>query len=336
MSRWEIVTASAGDLERVRPLLEGAAQKPFRYLAGRGEADLAAFWLHELAALAQDGAGEVLVAEAGGRALGLAASAPLPWDSQVLERRMAAIRCLVVDPAAPGRRDLGAALLRRAEAGARERAAEFLLCKAGADDPLLIHLLEDHGFRLMDTLLDYVFDFRQTPLSAIPRPPLPAGFALRSAAAADEEALAGVARAAFGEHFGRFHADERISREQATRVYEEWIRSCCRGYGDWILAAEKEGRLAGYAVWKRPSAAEQRYGLNVGHYSIGAVHPDFAGCGLFVALTYEGMRALESAAGVLEGPTHLNNRAVQRGYARLHWRVAGARHSFHKWLDRGA
>jgi hypothetical protein len=44
------------------------------------------------------------------------------------------------------------------------------------------------------------------------------------------------------------------------------------------------------------------------------------------------MEKLRSSADWIEGPTHIGNHAVQRGYLRLGWRIAGAQHSFHKWL----
>jgi hypothetical protein len=34
----------------------------------------------------------------------------------------------------------------------------------------------------------------------------------------------------------------------------------------------------------------------------------------------------------LEGPTHIDNHAVQRGLEKLGWKRAGTQTSFHKWL----
>jgi hypothetical protein len=62
------------------------------------------------------------------------------------------------------------------------------------------------------------------------------------------------------------------------------------------------------------------------------VHPDFFGRRLFTALTREGVEQLRSSSDWIEAPTHIDNRAAQRGFLRLGWRIVGAQHSFHKWL----
>ena len=201
------------------------------------------------------------------------------------------------------------------------------------DDVLTIHTLEKQGFLLMDTNLDYVYDYRRTPTDAIPRPQLPDGAHIRAARDDEIEELLSVAQASFQNHFGRFHADERISEEQALRVYREWIRSSCQGYADLITVAEVEGKVAGYSVWKNPSRLERNLRTRVGHFSIGAVHPEYHGRGLFTALTFAGMESLEGIVDSIEGPTHINNYPVQRAYDRLHWLLRDARHAFHRWVE---
>jgi hypothetical protein len=116
------------------------------------------------------------------------------------------------------------------------------------------------------------------------------------------------------------------------QMYEEWIKSSIDGYADWIIVAEYESRIAGYSVWKKPSPLEQEHGVRVGHYSIGAVHPDYFGKGVFSSVTFTGMGLFEGIADCIDGPTHINNYPVQQGYSKLSWKIRDAQHSFHKWL----
>jgi ribosomal protein S18 acetylase RimI-like enzyme len=212
-----------------------------------------------------------------------------------------------------------------------DRDGDFVLCKAIPSDTAIIHALESNGFLLMDTLLNFVFDCRARG-SNCHRQQIPESFELRLATTSDTEPLAEVAHSSFTGHFGRFHADPRIGRDAAARIYEEWIRSCVNGWADWIVVAIHDGRIAGYSAWKKPSALDAQHGIRLGHYSIGAVHPDFFGRGLFTALTRAGMEQVCSSADWIEAPTHVDNQAVQRGFLRLDWRIAGTQHSFHKWL----
>jgi hypothetical protein len=181
-------------------------------------------------------------------------------------------------------------------------------------------------------MLDYAYDPHRDPFETVPRPELFPGCTTRLATADDREALMRVSENAFGGHFGRFHSDPRLPRDVSTRVYREWLRSSCEGYADYVVVAEVEGRVVGYTVWKDPSPREKRFGVRIGHYSIGAVHHDFAGRGLFGALTHAGMALLHGAVDRLGGPTHVNNYPVQRGFARLRWRVGNAHHTLHRWL----
>jgi hypothetical protein len=316
-------------------MLSGHPSRPYRFLPGLPGDGVTGWWLDDFRSAAADPAGAVFAALDGGRPVAAAALAPLPWESDLLGRRMAVIRQLVLPPGRPHPTALADALLRQVEEFTAGQGAEFLLCKPYTSDIAAIHALERRGFWLMDTLLECVVDVRNSPALAAPEP-LPPGLRLRLATAADAEPLREVARRSFREHFGRFHADDRIPAGMSLRVYEEWIVSCVRGWADWVVMAECDGRPAGYSAWKRPSAAEKTHGLPIGHYSIGAVDPDFFGRGVFSAITREGMRLFPGVADWVEGPTHLSNVPVQRGYLRLGWKLADARHSFHKWLGEEA
>jgi RimJ/RimL family protein N-acetyltransferase len=318
------------ELDVVRPLLAQSPHAPLRFLARDIPGEVAAHWFDEIAGWVRSGDGEVFVAEEGGRLAGMAVYSALPWDAALFRQPMGAIRYVVLDASAPA--SLCDGLVAAVESWARAREVVFLLGRAHTDDIPLIHAMERNGFLLMDTLLDYVYDMRRQPLTSIVAPSVPAGFSIGLASERDLDRLTHVARAAFVRHFGRYNADPRITPAQSMQVYEEWVRSSVRGYADWIVIAECDGAIAGYSIWRRPSAAESALGVRVGHYSIAGVHPDFGGRGLFGVLTHAGMELLQGIADCVEGPTHVNNYPVQRGYARLSWHIADARHSFHKWL----
>ena len=67
-----------------------------------------------------------------------------------------------------------------------------------------------------------------------------------------------------------------------------------------------------------------------------AIDPAFAGMGLFKHLVRDGVRRLAPFVDSIEGLTHVNNRPVQRGYARLGWDLADGRHALHLWLEDAA
>ena len=307
------------------------ASFPFARILNASPEQIEARWLDEMReSLAVEATIAVRV-ESGAKVCAFAVCAPLPWESALLGKSMWAIRHIGIDASFNDRNSVARDLIAEINRHAKTRDADFLLCKTSALDLATIHALESNGFLLMDTLLDFVYDCRSASARTNEKA-LSAGIVVRLAMGADAEALAKTARASFAEHFGRFHADPRIGRTTATQIYEEWIRSCVNGWADWVFVATHEENIAGYSAWKKISALDGKHGLRLAHYNIGCVHPAFFGRGIFTALTRAGMNELCPSADWIDGPTHVENLAVQRGYLRLGWQIAGARHSFHKWL----
>jgi len=317
--------------DELRPLLEGALFKPRRFLTDVPAERLCDWWQEEVATALTSPGGSAFLAEVAGRPAGFAVLGDLPWESAILGKKMAAVKHVAAREGEEAAQVLGA-LIREGLRHARDGGYEFVLCKTYTDDAVTIHTLEKQGFLLADTLLGFVLDLRDAPAAAQAAPPLPGGMALRLAGEPDRAGLVEVAGKAFAAHFGRFHSDPRIGPERGRTIYKRWIESCLDGWADWIVVAETSGRIAGYSAWKRPSEAETRHQLGLGHYSIGAIDPDFIGRGLFSALTRRGAELLSGLATRIEGPTHVNNGPVQRGFINLGWRIEEATHSFHKWL----
>jgi ribosomal protein S18 acetylase RimI-like enzyme len=315
------------DLERLRDF----ASLSFNNILKCSREQVESRWMDEIAELLSNERAGGLIAEMGATTCGFAIWALLPWESALLGKSMWAIKHIGVASRARDRGFIATKLVAEIVHRAGALDAAFLLCKTTPADTGIIHALESHGFFLMDTVLNFIFDFRAKSEKQ-DAPHAPEGFVLRLATSSDIELLVETARASFAEHFGRFHADPRIGHAAATTIYEEWIRSCANGWADWIVVAMHGDRIAGYSAWKKPAALDQRHGIRLGHISIAGVHPDFFGRGIFGALTREGMERLRSSADWIEGPTHIDNRAVQRGWLRLGWQIAGAQHSFHKWL----
>jgi GNAT superfamily N-acetyltransferase len=322
--------AQSSEISVVCPVLKQSQFLPRRYLARLPMERLHQCWQDELAdAMTEESA--MFVADASGRTAGFCLVGTLPWESGILGKRMAAIKHIAASPGEHAAR-VSAGLVERAVAHARKTGYEFLSCKAHTNDMAVVHALERAGFLLVDTLLDFVVDL-SLPEALRPPPVLAAGTTLRIADPSDRDELVSVASSSFATHSGRFQSDPRIEPDRGREIYEQWIQACLDGWADWVVVADVDGRIAGYSAWKRPSDPETRHRIGLGHYSIGAVHPDFAGRGIFRALTHRGTTMLAGLATAIEGPTQVNNHLVQKAYQTLGWRVADARHSFHRWLD---
>jgi hypothetical protein len=330
----EIIPFSIGGLHEAAPLLAASSYPPLRYLAKELGKNLTDFWSASILELLQDPTSRGFLAVQADKLMGMLISSGNPWETNMLGRKTATIHVFLVDNSIPNRNQVARSILNFALQAASKDGIQFMVGKTYANDPTTIHALESGGFLLMDTVMDCYYDYRRLPLEKIPHPTLENGITLRIAASSDRDELALVAGMAFQEHFGRFHADERIGRQVATQIYEQWMRSSLDGYADWIHLAMSGEKIIGFSIWKLPSIAEKQLKVRVGHYSIAGIHPDYHGKGLFTALTYAGMQSLQGLVDIIEGPTHVNNYGVQRGYSTLGWRVCSdARHTFHKWME---
>ena len=316
---------------KVEPAIDGLLNnspfKPYRYIGEDSDGRINRYWLHIL-----KNNSENIVMISHGNTVGVINFSALPWDSKVFDIHMASINFMVFDQNQKNIFSNAKKLLNYAIKQLKKRGFTFLLSKIHSDNIVNIHLLEESGFLLVDTQLDYVMDFRTTQFDTLLEPQIPEDCIVRFARPEDEPELVALANVAFRKHFGRYHSDIRISRDQATAFYVEWMRSSLNGYADHFILAEIDGRIAGLSVWRNPTELELTLPAKVGHYSIGAVHPDFSGKNIFTALTYEGMKILRLKVDIIEGPTHINNHPVQRGYSRLKWKILDARHSFHLWI----
>jgi hypothetical protein len=324
---------------RLSPLSRDNAEKaarlatyPFSSLLGLDQSQIQSRWLEEIGdVLDQPGSGGLLLEDAE-VAMGIVAWSLLPWESKILGKQMSTLRVLSVDQQYSHREMYFDCLLKAALESGSQNGSQFLLCKTSDRDGHKASALAKNGFELMDTLVDFVCALAKEPSPGLQQKSVPGGFELRLATVTDTDSLAEIAQASFANHFGRFHSDPRIGREQATCIYEEWIQSCVSGWADWTILAVKDARIAGYSAWKKPSSLDLRHNIRLGHYSIAGIHPDFFGKGLFTTLTQTGMEMMHGHALWLEGPTHIDNHPVQRAYEKLGWNRVGTQSAFHKWL----
>jgi dTDP-4-amino-4,6-dideoxy-D-galactose acyltransferase len=317
-------------MEDLKQALPRFAHKPLAHLPYLKRDQVEAYWLEEIARDVADESSIAFVSRTSERINGLILCDNSEWDTKVVGRRMAVIKHIAEADDARGP-DVLDALLDEVIRHAVQRGIECLTCKVQPLHFAAIHALERHGFLLMDTLLDFLFDSSRTPLESISVPKRMDGLRVRLAKSEDLAEVLALTQKAFATHFGRYHSDPQLPPGTGAKVYDQWMRSSFEGWADWILVAEVDKRIAGYAVWKKASPLEVKHSVDIAHCNLAGIHPDFFGQGLFTALILEGMRLLQSSH--LDGPSHISNYPVHQGWVKLGWKITGARHSFHKWLQ---
>lgn len=318
----------AGAVTELQELLPRLSNAPLAHLVHVTRPQTRAYWLDEIRRDLADPSTSAWIARAGAHIDGLLLYMDAPWDTKVVGEKVGTLRHFGT---ASGRGSLDE-LLETALQHAGGRGVQCLTCKVQASEIDTIHSLEKQGFLLMDSLLDFVFDFSARVAEGNTTAPLESGAMIRIAEPEDIAGVVVVAEKAFAHYFGRYQADPNITHEAATNFYREWVQSSFHGWADWILVAEIEQQIVGFGIWKNASELEARHLLGVAHYNLAGIHPDFSGRGLYSALAAEGMQRAQQFARHLIGPVHVSNYPVHRALSRLGWKTRAARHSLHKWL----
>jgi ribosomal protein S18 acetylase RimI-like enzyme len=322
-------STALGDLREALPQF---AHLPLAHLHDLSPERRRAYWLDEITQSLANESSIAFVSIVSGTINGFIVYNDAPWDTEITGRRIGTVEHIAVAAGDDSGTEILQQLLGALTRSLADRETQCVVCKVHSNELPAIHALEQRGFLLMDTLLDFVFDFSRTPIEEINPPRQDEQLKIRRAKPADLSALMAINDKAFTGYFGRYHADPQMPPGTATKIYAQWVRSAFQGWADWILVAEVDGRIAGYGLWRKPLEIEAKNSLGVAHYDLAAVDPEFLGRGLWTALMFDGMGIARNYAQFIVGPVHVCNYPVQHTLQKLGWRVSGTRHSFHNWL----
>ena len=323
VSSLEIVEAK----NAVRELVEGWRYSPIDILRQHGVYPAYQHWERETElTLADQGSFFLALRDKSGLLQAGVLFEHARWEEMLLGMQMGTIKHVFVKEGSNINSQKLGKFLRVAVEKSKNQGCRFLSIKLSTQNVLATHSVENLGFRLMDTVLDFVVDLQDFALEVMPNT------TTEQAGTADLVELVDLMDLSFANHFGRFNSDPKL-REHASSIYRAWIESSINGYADFVLKAVIDKEIAGTSVWKLPSPSEIKSGISLAHFSIGAVHPKHFGKGVFNSLTLAGMLLMKDLGiRFIEGPTHINNHGIHRSYQQLGWKILGARNTFHLWM----
>jgi ribosomal protein S18 acetylase RimI-like enzyme len=319
-------------MDELREALPRFTHPPLAHLPHLDPDVRRAYWLKEIRQSLADESCIALVSMASAHISGVLIYNDSPWDSQIIGRRIGTVKHLATTTNSPAGSDTLCQLIDELKGILAGRDTECVVCRVSAGDLPAIHALEQRGFSLMDSLVDFVFDFSRTSIEQINPPQDEKQLNIRRADVADLPALMKINERVFADYFGRYHADRRIPRDAATKVYIEWVRFALQEWADWVIVAEIDGTIAGFGLWRKVLDPKENNSNGVANCDMVVADPAFQARRVGTALMLEGMRIARDSARYLVGPVHICNYAIQRTLQRLGWRISGARHSFHHWL----
>ena len=250
---------------------------------------------------------------------------PLAWDTEFFGVPMGRLDMLLRGPGCDDG-TLGAAVGSVLDQ-ARARGIRHLTAKVDIADMQGVRILEDAGFRLMDSLVTYYTHPRRQP----PTPVREVG-RVRPMTTADTEAILTITRESYRGFSGRFHLDPHLPAARSDEFYMEWARQCCAGRmaERVVVADDGTGGIYGWASTRRVEPASTVSGLALWAGSLGACRRDRPGAyaGLIRSLAMENFAAGE----VTETQTQNHNIATVRIYDAVGARYVRGDYTFHAWL----
>jgi ribosomal protein S18 acetylase RimI-like enzyme len=328
-----IVRLGLNAIDDVREALPRLTHVPLAHLPQLDVDRRRAYWLNEISRSLTDESSIAFAWVVSGRIDGFIIYTDSPWDSRIIGRHIGTVKHLAVANDYPAGVKILRELIDTLMPLLAERGTRCVVCRVQSGELPSIHALEQSDFLLMDTLLDFVFDFSAMAPERIDFRSPNKRVRIHRATPQDLQSLMAINERAFAKYFGRYHADPRIPSGAATKIYSEWMRSAFDGWADWILVGEVDGKTAGSALWRVALPAEGENSPGVAYCDMVVVDPEFQGSGLGTALMSHGMGVARDVAGYLVGPVHVCNYSIQRTLQKVGYKIFGARQSFHKWLE---
>ena len=214
-------------------------------------------------------------------------------------------------------------LLKLDEKVATERIGMVIL-RLGTEQHDLIQTAEMQGFRLMDTLVKLRMDLRGAEI-----PDVDDRIIVRPFKTGETPILTKVARQAFSNWIGHYHADPRLPKDKCTEVYVDMIRRSCdeKDVVDFVFVAETHGEVLCFCTGKITKD-------KVGEGILAAVGKKGVGLNIYTNLMrYQSRHFKEEGCSSWVGATQVNNYHVQHALINLGLRPFGSEYTFHKWYD---
>ena len=197
---------------------------------------------------------------------------------------------------------------------------EVVSTRVDTTDLGLVRAVEDHGFRIMDTL---VYHRRTLPLAERGD----AAGQVSDLTEADARRGATLARRAFRRYLGHYHADPRLSDDAADDAYADWTARLLTDPppGQIALGTRNGDGLTGFLIGQPRADGTSEIVLN-------AVDPDAQRGGIYTALlrTYLQRAGARGDREVVIS-TQLQNYPVQRAWSRAGFVLYRSFHTLHRW-----
>jgi len=269
----------------------------------------------------------VVVAKDGAKIVGLASLIKLPWDSRHFGFNMAKIGHLMVSGDYNKAFSVKKALVSFILQICRKEDIRHVSCRIDTSDFTSLHVLEADDFRIMDTMVTYIFNRFKHRLPCLKK--------LYDVRLFRQEDLSSLLEIAYNRLlYGRFYNDVHLPRQKTEKMYMEWIKNYCSDLEqNRVFVIEKKNRVSGFLLYKKNMELERSCGIKIIGSGLSVVSPDAkGGYPALVMATAEDVISL--SYDISEYDTQLNNYESIKVMQGFGLDYVKSRYTLHKWLPK--
>jgi len=188
----------------------------------------------------------------------------------------------------------------------------LLECHLGMTHFALAAGLEDAGFRLVDTRIQFLTRWSRAQVPG----DTPLAGQIRDACEADLPRIFALTRMGFSDNprlVSRFKNPAYFSKEQGQRYFEAWIRNTAFSSGSATAVYVVEAQVVGYFIYQ---VQGEHHGLPVVKGILSAVDPAYRGANAQLAMQAHLYSRLGLEHWYLDNTTQLTNMPVMRNHVR--------------------
>jgi ribosomal protein S18 acetylase RimI-like enzyme len=199
-------------------------------------------------------------------------------------------------------------------------------CRVGINDFSSIHSLESNGFRLIDVLTTFYFDFRRNKIFqklSYKKDSLLNEITTRAWKEKDLDELASIAGMSY--IYDRFHSDPMFPKDKSDELHRKWIVNCCNGLTDEVLVAASDNKPLGFITCKVKGAK--------GVIDMVGVAKDMQKRGVGAMLVNAAREWFKNRVDVVEVGTQNRNIPAMKLYMNAGFMPVSSKLTFHRWFS---
>ncbi|MFH1440437.1 MAG: hypothetical protein ABIH18_00110 [Candidatus Omnitrophota bacterium] len=310
------------DIYKIKPLINSYSYGDFRKYRVLSINDQSNYLFNQILDIAKTPDNCIFVCSDKKNIRGFAVLKYLEWDSKHFDQDMRQITYLITKEDYSEAIKIKSSLLKAILKYNKKIDNAHLSCKIDTLDITSIHVLESFGFKLMDTIITWVFK----PVINFPK--YKNIYKVRDFQEKDLEELMDLAKHRFS--MNRFHLDPNIPNDKADKMYAEWVKNYCLNSAKGntkVKVAENKNGVAGFLGYRLNEGIKKTTGHRIIGQGLMAIKPSAKGASINLINTTIKDVILNYDFAEFDGL--ITNHEAIKIYQAFNFEIIRSKHTFH-------